>query len=200
MNDAMVNGETSSGSPKSSGSLFVYAVVALALAFAIRFFIAAPYVVSGASMEPTFFDYHYLIIDRVAYNIGNPERGDVIVFKYPPQPSRSLIKRVIGLPGERVVIEGSTIHIYNDTHPDGFALDEPYIASENRSYGDRMDITLGEHEYIVLGDNRSVSADSRLWGALPEADIIGRVDLRLFPFNQIEILPGDTSYSNGNRE
>src|SRR3989344_6286061 len=107
--------------PASSNSLFGYTVLALGLALFIRFFIAAPYVVSGASMEPTFFDWQYLIIDKLVYSVKPPERGDVIVFKLPHDANRSLIKRVIGLPGETVRISGSTVTIINEANPDGFA-------------------------------------------------------------------------------
>src|SRR3989344_2838100 len=92
----------------SNVALVGYTVVALGLALFIRFFVAAPYVVSGASMEPNFDNWHYLIIDRVSYDIGGPQRGDVIVFDLPQEGGRSLIKRVIGLPGETVVLKGQS--------------------------------------------------------------------------------------------
>ena len=180
--------------PASSNSLFGYTVLALGLALFLRFFIAAPYVVSGASMEPTFFDWHYLIIDKLVYEIKAPERGDVIVFKLPHDANRSLIKRVIGLPGETVKISGSKVTIINAERPDGFTLKEPYVESRNASTGDLLEVTLGEGEYFVLGDNRRVSADSRLWGKLPQTDIAGRVDARLFPFKTISVLPGKINY------
>lgn len=179
----------------SNNSLFGYTVLALGLALFIRFFIAAPYVVSGASMEPTFFDWHYLIIDKLAYDINPPQRGDVIVFRLPQDQNRSLIKRVIGLPGETVRISGSKVTITNAEHPAGFTLEEPYVDPKNASTGDQLEAILSEGEYFVLGDNRHVSADSRLWGKLPTTDITGRVDARLFPFNMINILPGEKRYS-----
>ena len=178
----------------SSNSLFGYTVLALGLALFLRFFIAAPYVVSGASMEPTFLDWHYLIIDKLVYEIKAPERGDVIVFKLPQDTGRSLIKRIIGLPGETIKISGRKVTIINAEHPDGFTLDEPYVETQNASTGDRLEVTLGEGEYFVLGDNRRVSADSRLWGKLPQADITGRVDARLFPFKTMSVLPGQVRY------
>ena len=146
-------------------------------------------------MEPTFYDLQYLIIDRIVYDIHSPERGDVVVFKYPPEPSRSLIKRVIGLPGETVVIKKGGITIINATHKEGFMLSEPYLSAENRRTGDELQVTLGENQYFVLGDNRRVSADSRLWGTLPTKDITGRVDLRLYPLKKIGVLPGEARYS-----
>ena len=188
--------KTSSSDPTSVGSrsLLGYTVVALGLALFIRFFVAAPYVVSGASMEPTFENWHYLIIDRVSYDIGNPVRGDVIVFDLPQDTSRSLIKRVIGLPGETVIISGNNVIIKNARHPDGFTLDESYLDPANLGGVNQMEVTLGADQFFVLGDNRKVSADSRLWGILPREDIVGRVFIRLFPLNTIGVFPGEERY------
>src|SRR3989338_10096144 len=111
MEHPVMKGETSPDTQekKSQGSLLGYTVVALGLALFIRFFVAAPYVVSGASMDPNFEDWNYLIIDRISYDIGDPKRGDVIVFDLPQEGGRSLIKRVIGLPGETVVLKGQSV-------------------------------------------------------------------------------------------
>ena len=179
---------------KKSNGLFGYTVLALGIALFIRFFIATPYVVSGASMEPTFHDWQYLIVDKLIYTIHLPERGDVVVFKLPGDEDRSLIKRVIGLPTETVRIRGSKITIRNDANPDGFTLPEEYVDERNASRGDSLEVTLGEQEYFVLGDNRIVSADSRLWGTLPQENVTGRVDARLFPLNAIGILPGKATF------
>ena len=178
----------------SPRSLFFYIVVALALALSIRFFIATPYLVSGASMDPTFEDMNYLIVDRVSYTLGEPKRGDVIIFDLPENPSKSLIKRVIGLPGDTVNIQGNTVRIQNAEHPNGFVLDEPYIDSENLGGVDRLETTLEPGQYFVLGDNRHVSADSRIWGKLPREYIVGRAFLRLYPFDHVNILPGEARY------
>ena len=180
----------------SKGSLILYTIAALGLAIFIRFFIAAPYIVSGASMENTFQDYNYLIVDRLSYDFGTPQRGDVIVFDLPQELSRALIKRVIGLPGETIILDGATVTIVNDAHPEGFALSEPYLSPDNLGGSSNMRITLDPDEFFVLGDNRRVSADSRLWGALPREDIVGRVFLRLFPLTEIGVLPGEARYSN----
>jgi signal peptidase I len=185
------------GADKSSqGSLIVYTLVALGLALFIRFFIAAPYIVQGASMMPTFQDLNYLIIDRVTYNLEDPQRGDVVVFDLPHNESRALIKRVVGLPGETILIQGNTVTIVSDEHPQGFQLDEPYVSDENYGGASNVSITLSADEYFVLGDNRKVSADSRVWGALPREEIVGRVFVRLFPFGQISFFPGVARYEN----
>jgi signal peptidase I len=180
----------------SDHSLFVSIVVALAFAFIIRIFIAAPYVVSGSSMEPNFHDWNYLIVDRVTYALESPQRGDVIVLDLPQETTRALIKRIIGLPGDTVILSGAnpTVTIINAQNPKGFTLNEPYIDANN--YGGSSDTRyiLGSNQYFVLGDNRKVSADSRIWGLLPRKDIVGRVLLRLYPFTSIGILPASTHY------
>jgi signal peptidase I len=195
MNDSVMREKPSTDvSQSSNSSLLLYTAVALGLALLIRFYIAAPYVVSGASMEPTFDNWHYLIVDRVSYDIGDPQRGDVVVFDLPGGSGRSLIKRIIGLPGETMVLKGNSVSVVNGAHPDGYRLDEPYLDPENLRGYNNMRLTLGENEYFVLGDNRGVSADSRLWGALPRKDIVGRAFLRLFPLQNIGVLPGEARY------
>lgn len=209
----MTNSQSSDQSPDkvapTQRGFAWYVLLALGLALFIRFFIAAPYVVSGASMEFTFDNWNYLITDRLSYDFVSPERGDVIVFCLPNngdcsllkrvlnkewQAPRTLIKRVIGLPGETVAIDGTHVKITNTEHPDGFVLDEPYLSPENLGGPSGMTVTLGDNEYFVLGDNRRVSSDSRVWGILPKEDIVGHVLLRLFPLSKIDVLPGDHSY------
>jgi len=194
------------GGQESYLSLVLYTIIALALAFLIRIFLAAPYVVDGTSMLPTFQNYNYLIVQKETaclpfvsscIYLGEPQRGDVIVLDLPQETSRALIKRVIGLPGDTVVISGSepSISISNAQNPQGFVLNEPYIDPAN--YGGPTDIrvTLGADQYYVLGDNRDVSADSRTWGILPRQDIVGRVLIRLYPFNELGVLPGEERYT-----
>lgn len=199
--DANVIASTSVASqPHTGGSdraLIGYTVFALAVALFIRFFVAAPYVVSGSSMDPTFHDWDYLIIDRVTYRAEPPVRGDVIVFDLPQDTGRALIKRVIGLPGETVAISGATVTITNDEHPEGFMLDEPYIDLANFGGIEDMHVVVPQDSYFVLGDNRRVSADSRIWGFLPAYDITGRVLLRLYPFDHAAVLPGQARYAPG---
>ncbi|PIR83713.1 signal peptidase I [Candidatus Kaiserbacteria bacterium CG10_big_fil_rev_8_21_14_0_10_51_14] len=185
---------------ESQGSLLGYTVVALGLALFIRFFIAEPYLVSGQSMEPNFHDHQYLIVDRISYDIGEPKRGDIVIFGLPGNTSRRLIKRVIGLPGETVVLSGSNVSIINAENPEGFTLSEPYLEPENLGGATDMRIILEEDEFVVLGDNRRVSSDSRVWGALPREDIVGRVLFRLYPFNQIAILPAHSTYTANSPE
>ena len=198
MSDSVMNEETSSHhiATSSDTSLIVYAVAALALALFVRFYVATPYIVSGASMEHTYENFDYLIVDRLTYDMRTPQRGEVIVFGLPQEPSRDLIKRVIGLPGETVKITGTEprVTIINAAHPNGMLLSEPYLTRENLGGATDITMTLTADQYFVLGDNRRVSADSRMWGILPRNDIVGRVFLRLYPFSMIGLLPGVAHY------
>lgn len=162
-------------------------LIALAIALPIKYLIASPFIVVGASMYPTFKDKNYLVVDKLVYDFKSPSRGDVVVFKPPFSDSTYFIKRVIGLPGETIRIDGNEVTIKNKENPAGFILKEPYVSSMRDGINE---VTLKEDEYYVLGDNRSVSSDSRVWGPLNKSRISGRVDLRLFPIIDIGILPG----------
>ncbi|MBI5470098.1 signal peptidase I [Candidatus Kaiserbacteria bacterium] len=199
MPDSVMQKESSPDSSiENDRSLFSYALIALVLALIIRFFIATPYIVQGASMEHVFENHDYLIIDRLTYDVSTPKRGDVVVFGLPQETSRDLIKRVIGLPEETVVLSGKApdVTIINATHPNGFKLDQSYLSAENLGGSTNMRVTLGPDEYFVLGDNRRVSSDSRIWGVLPRKDIVGRVFVRLFPFSMISLFPGKAHYQD----
>lgn len=167
--------------------LTTFAFIAVCIIYPFRKFVAEPYVVSGASMSPTFETGNYLIIDKISYRFHNPQRDDVIVMRFPDDTSRDFIKRIIGLPGETVRIKDGIVTIINNTHPDGLKLDESFVKYPKI---DNLTITLGAHEYFVMGDNRSGSYDSRAWGPLPKADIIGKPLLQLYPLNQIRVHPG----------
>jgi signal peptidase I len=171
-----------------------FSIIALIIVIPIRMFVAQPFIVSGASMENTFHSGEYLIVDQVTYHFHEPARGDVIVFRYPKDPSKFFIKRVIGRPGETVTIDGSNVHISNKDNPDGFNLDEPYI--KTMKLPNNLTETLGDREYFVMGDNRDYSSDSRIWGVLQEERIIGRAFVRLFPPSVFDYLPGATTYKN----
>ena len=160
-------------------------VLAAVIVIPFRLFVAQPFIVDGASMDPTFATGQYLIVDELSYHFSTPPRGSVLIFKYPKDESKYFIKRVIGLPGETVSIKNGAVTIINSAHPDGVALDEPYIKLPK---DDTETYTLGLGEYYVLGDNRFGSADSRYWGPVPTKDLIGRPILRLWPFS---FWPGD---------
>jgi signal peptidase I len=169
--------------------MFKFTLFALLVVLPIRMFVAQPYIVSGVSMDTTFADGEYIIVDQISYKFEDPHRGDVIIFKYPKDETKNFIKRVIGLPGETVTIEGTTVTIKNKDYPLGFKLQEPYINSRNEKE-ENMSVTLRPGQYFVMGDNRRQSSDSRAWGTLPRTNIIGRPLVRLFPFTRIDLLPG----------
>lgn len=158
-------------------------LIAFVIMVAFRVFVAEPFVVSGSSMIPNFHNREYLVVDKVSYRFGEPQRGDVIVFRYPKDTSQYFIKRIIGLPNEKVQILDGRVKIYNTQHPDGVTIDEPYLQSNDVTFGQDDIVSLGDTEYYVLGDNRLGSSDSRVWGILPKHDIVGRAWLRAFPLS-----------------
>jgi signal peptidase I len=162
-----------------------FALVVLVIVLSIRYYVAQPFIVSGASMYPTFHDHEYLFVDELSYHLRAPERGEVVIFRPPQDPEKFYIKRIIGLPGETVNINGREVSVTKDGET--IKIEEPYLRQE---FSDQATLTLSPTEYFVMGDNRSVSSDSRAWGALPAKNITGRAFLRLFPFNRLSFLPG----------
>ncbi len=167
-------------------------VIALIIALPIRWYVAEPFIVNGASMDPTFATGQFLVVDRLTYRFETPKRGDVIIFEYPNDPSTYYIKRIIGLPGETVNINNGKITIINKENPTGFVLNEPYLSVDHLSY-DTSSRTLSTTTYFVMGDNRAQSSDSRYWGPLESHFIIGRPIVRLFPFTTLSFWPGQES-------
>lgn len=162
-------------------------LIALVIIIPIRYFLIQPFFVRGASMEPTFEDGEYLIVDQLSYRFREPVRGEVIVFRYPNQPYQFFIKRIIGLPGETVRVQEGKVVIQNQKHPEGVTLDEsPYLVSDMHT-GGQVNVTLQKDEYFVMGDNRAVSSDSRAWGPVPRFDVIGRTWIRAFPVDRISV-------------
>jgi signal peptidase I len=162
-------------------------IISLIIIFIVRSFIIQPFFVKGSSMIPNFHDGDYLIVNELSYEIGKPQRGDVMIFRYPNNPSEFFIKRVIGLPGETIQIQNDKITIYNTEKPEGFVLDEShYLASSVITAGEIFQ-KLGPNEYYVLGDNRVASSDSRTWGVLNSRFIIGKAWVRAWPFADFKI-------------
>ena len=167
-------------------------VVAAAIFVVVYLFLLQPHQVRGASMEPNLSDGQYILTDKVTYRFGEPKRGDIIVFKAPVDENFDYIKRIIALPGETISIKNEQINIKNSEDPDGFVLDEPYSTNGTTSSGevlaDGAELTLGEDNYFVLGDNRNQSFDSREWGELPKENIIGKGWLRYWPVTDISFI------------
>ncbi|MFH1188944.1 MAG: signal peptidase I [bacterium] len=148
-------------------------------------FIAQPFIVNGASMEPTFFggsiDKDFLVVDELVYRFRLPERKEVIVFRNPRNEAEYYIKRVIGLPGEHIIIDNGTVFV------DGERITEDYLSVENRVIPGSFDFQLASDEYFVMGDNRLASSDSRIWGPLKTNEIIGVVRFRFWPFSRFAL-------------
>ncbi len=161
--------------------------LAFLIVFPIRYFLFQPFVVSGSSMYPSFEDGDYLLIDELSFRIRQPERGEVIVFHAPINPSARYIKRIIGLPNETIEIKEGRVIISNE---EGVAwiLDESvYLSNSLQTNGD-FKVTLGQEEYFMMGDNRGFSSDSRTWGVLPKENIVGRTILRAWPFDSLALI------------
>jgi signal peptidase I len=171
-------------------------VISLAIIIPIRYYLIQPFYVKGASMEPNFHDNEYLIIDEISYRFHEPARGDIVVFRYPRNPAEFFIKRIIGLPGEKIQVKDGSVYIFNADHNEGVKLEEKYLPADLSTYALNEEITtLGINEFYVLGDNRNSSKDSRSFGPVDRKFITGRVLLRGWPFNKINVFSApDYSY------
>ncbi len=176
------------------GEIIQIIVVSLIIVIPFRAYIAQPFLVSGPSMDNTFANGEYLIVDELTYSLRDPHRGEVVIFHYPLDVNKFFIKRVIGLPGETVQIKAGKVTICKpdcETDKNKFTLDEPYVKMDksNLPRGD-ITTTLKAEEYYVLGDNRGVSSDSRIWGPVKRNLFSGRPFLRLLPVNKFSVFPG----------
>ena len=171
--------------------LLKFVLLAVVIVVPVRVWIAQPFIVSGASMEPTFQTGQYLVIDELTYHLSQPQRGDVVIFRYPVDPSEFFIKRIIGLPNETVSVTPDAVQI---TEPSGATetLNEPYLT--NRGNGNPQTVVLGPDQFFVMGDNRPDSYDSRAWGPVPRANLVGRALVRLLPVNHMGTFPGAASF------
>ncbi len=173
-------------------------LVSLIIILPVRYFLIQPFFVKGQSMVPNFHDKEYILVDKWSYRLGRPERGDVIIFRYPGNPKEYFIKRIVALPGETVLVPGdNTVHIFNSRYPNGFTLNETgYLPKENPTYCGNNSTWCGkkvvvpEGQYFVLGDNREHSSDSRFFGPVDQSEFFaGLAWLRLFPFDRIGFIP-----------
>ncbi|NBS67536.1 signal peptidase I [bacterium] len=161
------------------------AAIAIAIILPVRYFLVQPFIVKGASMEPSYYENEYLIIDELTYRFRDPLRGETVVFHPPGNESQYYIKRVIGLPGETVEIRDGHIIIYNDEYLNGITLDESYLSEETEG---KQRVQLGQNEYFLMGDNRDASLDSRAIGPIPFENITGKVWIRGLPLDHAGIL------------
>ncbi|SRR6266567_5032218 len=166
-------------SAKKSSSHFtreiIETVALTVLIFLAIHFTVQNFLVDGSSMQPGLHTGEYVLVNKVAYTLHAPQRGDVIVFELPEDTSENLIKRVIGLPGDKLVLTSNTVTV------DGVTLNEPYISAPNGTQGETL--TVPPNVYFVMGDNRPVSDDSRDWGFVPKDDIIGKAVMVYWPLS-----------------
>ena len=172
-----------------------FVVLAVIIVVPIRVYVAQPYIVSGNSMYPTFKNGEYLVVDQLTYRFAEPQHGDVIVFRFPNNPSQFFIKRIIGIPGETVRIENGKLFIARgeDEARVEIPVAEPYAGPGSF---DSKTLALGDNEYFVMGDNRGASLDSRSWGPLSRDLIRGRALVRLFPITATSLFPGKADFLN----
>jgi signal peptidase I len=167
-------------------------VIALSIFLVIYLFFMQPHQVNGQSMVPTFLSGEYVLTDKVSYKIGEPQRGDVVVFhapeaaQCPKGTGCDFIKRVLALPGDTVEIKNDSVIVNGQT------LNEPYIPDEYEilpgAYTKNRAVTLGPNEYFVSGDNRPYSSDSRAWGPITKDEIVGRAFFRYWPLNKAGLI------------
>lgn len=160
--------------------IFETIIIAFVAVVLIRAFVAQPFLVSGSSMEPSFSNGDYLLVDELVYRFREPKRGEVIIFRNPSDGNTFYIKRIIGLPTEEVILDGEKVIIERDGK--SIPLKEDYITNTRRE--DYKKFKLGPNEYFVMGDNRGFSYDSRSWGVLRKDSIIGLARLRLWPISR----------------
>lgn len=158
------------------------AVLTLLLFLAVRLAVQN-YRVEGPSMMPTLQNHQLILVNKVEYYLRPPQRGDVIVFAYPRDPSQDFVKRVIGVPGDTVELNSNGV-----VSVDGVALNEPYIEEQYSGLPTSRFWKLGPDQYFVLGDHRDDSSDSRFWGPVPRSEIIGKATLVYFPFNDLHFV------------
>lgn len=172
--------------------IVTFALLTLFIVVPIRVYIAQPYIVSGSSMDPTFSGGDYLIVDQISYRLDKISRGDVAIFRYPQNPSKFFIKRIIGLPGETLTIKEGIVSVESTRgEKTRFTLSEPYLLHKTF---EELVVSLDEDEYFVMGDNRQASFDSRSWGPLNKEFLVGRALVRLFPITKAAYLPGSINY------
>lgn len=164
------------------------AIIIGLIAFVIRYFLVQPFVVEGASMEPNFRNNDYLLIEKITDRLDDLKRGDVVVFRYPNNAQVNYIKRVIGLPGDTVIIKNERVKLIPKGSANEEIIDEKYIPESIKTNGD-LNLKLSDDQFFVLGDNRNNSSDSREWGILPKNDIIGRAWLIILPTSDFGFVP-----------
>ena len=169
--------------------IFQVVIFAGAIFLILYLLVMQPHKIDGASMEPNFHHGEYLLTDKVTYRFNEPSRGDVVIFRAPGDIEEDYIKRIIGLPGEKIEIKDGNVYINNKK------LNESYMPSDfytlpGSFFADKEEVFVPQNKLFVLGDNRSQSADSRSFGFVDKQTIIGRAWLLYWPINEIGVIRG----------
>lgn len=173
-----------------TAELLKVVVISLIIIIPVRYFVLQPFFVQGASMEPNFYDHEYLVIDEISYRFKEPQRGEIVVFRYPNDPRQYFIKRIVGLPNETLEIKDNAVFI------NSLRLDESsYLGAGTNTFGN-LYIKLGPDQYFLLGDNRNFSLDSRSFGPVDRRLMVGRAWFRGWPFTKFTIF-GLPEYDTG---
>ncbi len=165
-------------------------VVSVAIVIPIRYFLIQPFSVKGMSMEPNFYENEYLIVDEISYRFREPQRGEVVVIRNPQNTKQYLLKRIIGLPNETLKLQPTKILINVDKDGKELVLDESKYLTEQFIVSNDQLLELKYDEFYVLGDNRDESLDSRFFGPVKRNHIVGRVWVRVLPFDRFMINQG----------
>jgi len=166
---------------------------AFAIFVVLFLFVVQIHEVNGNSMLPNFHDHEYVLTDKLTYKFREPQRGEIVIFKAPPRPRDEYIKRLIGLPGEKIKIQNNKVIIYNEKHPEGFVLNEYYLGKGVVTKGKtaippNTIVSIPEGYYLVFGDNREDSSDSRHWGPVKKEMLVGRAIVRIWPPTALSII------------
>lgn len=179
-----------SAARRTTGEMIRVILLSLAIILPVRYFLIQPFYVKGASMEPNFYDHEYLVIDELSYRFRPPQRGEIVVFRPPGNGNQYFIKRVIGLPGETVMVDKGQVKITSASST--YSLDESAYLSGIYTPGE-VSLPLKPSQYFLLGDNRYSSLDSRAFGPVQLRSIVGRAWLRGWPLDKIGTVP-EASY------
>lgn len=162
-------------------------VLAFAIFLIVYLFLVQPHQVRGESMYPNFDDKEYLLTNKLSYRFGQPARGDIVIFAAPPEPTEDYIKRIIGLPKDKVDIRENKVYVNGEPLKEDY-LPQGVVTSPGPFMPEGKEITVGDNEYIVFGDNRSNSSDSRRWGPVKREKIVGRAWFAYWPLNKIGVV------------
>ena len=165
-------------------------LISLVLAIVLYLFIMTPHEVVGNSMHPTYKNGEFLMANKISYKFSEPQRGDVVIFKY--SDTQDFIKRIIGIPGDKVMIKDGKIYINDELLDESNYLADTVISNGGSYIHEGQTITVNEEQYFVCGDNRTNSSDSRELGPVDESKIKGKAWIVFFPFNEFRLVQHET--------